>query len=164
MSFFEIFAIVLAVFAFLLVALVVAVRVFLHRIRNSPEVKAQMARYAASRAAEEALVEEADWFGTTGLPDEDERELPRYLRREFGELVEDEGALQARDLRYVGRWAKGDGEAHYWRIPRRGGEEPAYACITVDGDGTTTCLSWGNDEPPRGRAPLPPVDAAPAGP
>lgn len=162
MSFLELFAIVFAVFAFLLIAAVVAVRVFLHRIRNSPEFKAEMARHTASRAAEETLVEEADWFGATGLPEADERELPRYLRREFGELIEDEGALQARDLRYVGRFAQDDGEAHYWRIPRRGSDEPTYACITVDSDGST-CLSWGNDEPPRGREPLPPVDAAPAG-
>ena len=38
-------------------------------------------------AKEYATLETADWFGTTGLDEETERELSRYLRREFGERL-----------------------------------------------------------------------------
>ncbi|HEY5995097.1 MAG TPA: hypothetical protein VIU46_10925, partial [Gallionellaceae bacterium] len=55
------------------------------------EVRGRMAK----RSEGEKVREVADWFGTTGLDEETERELPRYLRREFGESLFDEGALKA---------------------------------------------------------------------
>jgi hypothetical protein len=142
---------ILAIAAVVLVVGVLALRfglrLLMRRIAASPEYQARIARYTASREREETLVEQADWFGTTGLSDEDERELPRYLRREFGELIEDEGALQAQDLRYVGRFEEGRELAHYWRIPSRSEDEPTYACVSTDREGVTS-FEWGSRQPP----------------
>lgn len=108
--------------------------------------------YARRRAVEDAALESASWFGRTGLPEADERELPRYLRREFGELLDVPGALQAADLVYLGRFADGAGSVHFWRIPRRDGETDYYAYIEVAADGETACFGWGDRSP----EPLPP--------
>lgn len=53
---------------------------------------------------EDSIREEADWFGKTGLDEETERELPRYLRLEFGEFLSDEDSLKASDLVYLGHF------------------------------------------------------------
>ena len=98
-------------------------------------------------AAEENLVEEASWFGKTGLSDEDERELPRYLRREFGEVGVEDG-LKAADLIDLGIQNDDQGRAHFWSIPKKGGETYAYACIDIDEDGHPLCYEWGGREPP----------------
>lgn len=65
---------------------------------ESPEYKKAVAERMALMEREEAFLEDAPWFGRTGLGDEVERELPRYLRREFGESVFDEDALKASEL------------------------------------------------------------------
>lgn len=48
-----------------------------------------------SEEEEDAVVEQAPWMGRTGLPEDLERELPRYVRREFGESVFDDESLRA---------------------------------------------------------------------
>ena len=84
---------------------------------------------------EEALREEAPWLGRTGLSDEDERELPRYLRREYGEdIFSDPLALKAADLHYLGQATLADGSVgHYWEVP---GSEVSYAAVYRHTDGS----------------------------
>ena len=83
----------------MLIAALVLVIFWLHnKVRNDPEYKAKIARLHRSYAEEETVIEAAPWFGTTGLDEEVERELPKYLRREFGELLLDDDSLKARDL------------------------------------------------------------------
>lgn len=99
--------------------------------------------------AEEKLVEIAPWFGKTGLSEEDERELPRYLRREFGEVGAGDGGLKAADLIYLGVQNDGNGTAHFWRIPASEGEKIyAFAYIEVAESGESLCYGWGGREPP----------------
>ena len=131
----------------MLIAALVLVIFWLHnKVRNDPEYKAKIARLHRSYAEEETVIEAAPWFGTTGLDEEVERELPKYLRREFGELLLDDDSLKARDLEYVGRFDEADGVVHYWRIPSRDGEQSfAYVEVTPEG---SVCTSWGGREPP----------------
>ncbi|HOY70491.1 MAG TPA: hypothetical protein PL131_07260 [Methylotenera sp.] len=97
---------------------------------------------------EYATTETADWFGKTGLDEETERELPRYLRREFGETLFEQGALQANDLIYLGAFDEPIGVAHYWRITSKHNEdEPYYAHVIVEANGET-CTGWGDRKPP----------------
>lgn len=98
-------------------------------------------------AEEENILEEAPWFGHTGLPETWERELPRYLRRELGESLLEEGALQAADLVYLGQVAVGASSIHYWQFHLWGEEEPTYAYIetTSSGEGI---MGWGDRPPP----------------
>ena len=94
------------------------------------------------------LVQTAPWFGKTGLPEEDERELSRYLRREFGEVGTDDG-LKASDLRYLGIQSDREGRAHFWSIPRGEGEDSyAFAYIDIDEQGHALSYGWGGREPP----------------
>ena len=143
----------LAAIALVLLVLYAARRVIFRGLfgamKRHPAVKARMERLAQSYAQEESVVEEAEWFGKTGLSDEDERELPKYLRREFGELLIDEGSLKARDLTYRGSFDERDARVHYWSIPTSDGE-PAYAYIEVSV--SAICMGWGNREPPGGPA------------
>ncbi|WP_374325157.1 hypothetical protein [Azonexus sp.] len=134
----------------LFLALLFAAYRLLRRSRSGFD--AALEDYARQRAAEDATQESAPWFGRTGLPDADERELPRYLRREFGELLAAPGALQAADLVYLGQFADGAGSVHFWRIPRRDGETDYYAYIEVDAGGETAAFGWGDRSP----EPLPP--------
>jgi hypothetical protein len=97
---------------------------------------------------EQNTVEVASWFGKTGLEEADERELPRYLRREFGEVAADEGALQAADLTYLGVQADEHGSAHFWSIPGRH-DGPAYAYVEINENGNAMYFGWGDREPPR---------------
>jgi hypothetical protein len=93
--------------------------------------------YVQRRSAEENTIELADWFGRTGLDDATERELPRYLRREFGEFLDDPKGLKANDLQYLGVLSDERGRAHFWRIPsRRSGATPSHAYIDIDERGT----------------------------
>lgn len=116
-------------------------------MQRHPEVRARMDEVERSYAAEEAVVEEADWFGTTGLGEELERELPKYLRREFGELLLDEDSLKARDLRYLGAFEESEGTVHYWSVPSSHGQ-PTFAYIELGAAGP--CTGWGNRSPPAG--------------
>lgn len=99
----------------------------------------------AARAAEQIAREEATWLGNTGLPEELERELPRYLRREFGELYGDEGSLKASDLEYLGAFPENDLSVHYWRIPGSNGDSYAYIEIGPSGESFT---GYGDKWPP----------------
>jgi hypothetical protein len=93
------------------------------------------------------LVEVADWFGKTGLSDEDERELPKYLRREFGEVGADDG-LRAADLKYLGVQSDDQGAAHFWAIPKSEGDgDYAYAYINIDEHGVPQSYGWGDRRP-----------------
>ena len=87
-------------------------------LQLNPKLKAEMDLQKRSYESEETVIEEASWFGTTGLPDEDERELPKYLRREFGELLLEEDSLKASDLRYIGVFEEPDARVHYWLMGR----------------------------------------------
>lgn len=99
--------------------------------------------------ADHNLVETASWFGQTGLADAEERELSRYLRREFGEVGTDDG-LRAADLDYLGLQTDDRGPAHFWKILRRAGQDEwTYAYIDVDADGRAASYGWGDREPGR---------------
>ncbi len=104
-------------------------------------------RGVADRAAliikEETVVESATWFGKTGLSDALERELPRYLRREFGQTLFDAKSLKAADLSYLGAFKEGAARVHYWRVPYRDKEVYAYIEITP----SQTFTGWGNRTP-----------------
>ncbi len=52
--------------------------------------------------AEDSIVEEANWFGITGLSDAEERSIPQQMRYEYGDLLIDEDGLKAHDLKYQG--------------------------------------------------------------
>lgn len=117
-------------------------------VRDDPEYQAEIARLHESYEKERTVREEAPWFGTTGLDDEVERELPKYLRREFGELLLDNDSLKAADLVYVGKFKEEDSVIHYWRIPPRNGEV-SFACVEVGAQGELF-TDWGGREPPSG--------------
>jgi len=107
-----------------------------------------------NQKAEDEMQEEAPWFGTTGLDEETEREVPRYLRLEYGEFILDEDSLKARDLTYLGRFQltakeleEGDFASdtvavHFWRYPASG-SEPAYAYVE-EWDNGDTCIGMGS--------------------
>lgn len=103
--------------------------------------------YSTKLRQEEEVKEEAEWFGTTGLDEKTERELPRYLRRELGKSLFDEGSLKADDLRYAGSFPEDDGLAHYWYMPHEK-EENLYAYVVVSAEGGTN-RGWGGREPPQ---------------
>jgi hypothetical protein len=90
--------------------------------------------------------EQAPWFGQTGLPASVEREVPRYLRRELGQVLSAPGALLAADLRHVGSFVEGAQRVHYWRMPD-GANAPYYAYVSIDAAGNTA-TGWGNRTPP----------------
>lgn len=96
------------------------------------------------------IVENADWFGKTGLDEATERELPHYLRREFGErLSRDTDALKANDLHYLGKFNENDQIAHYWEIPSKNKQEPTYyAYVMADNQNHATSMGWGDKNPP----------------
>lgn len=107
-----------------------------------------------NQKAEDEIQEEAPWFGTTGLDEETEREVPRYLRLEYGEFILDEDSLKARDLTYLGRFqltakeleegnfASDTVAVHFWRYPASG-SEPAYAYVE-EWDNGDTCIGMGS--------------------
>ncbi len=98
---------------------------------------------------EYAIVETADWFGKTGLDGETERELPRYLRREFGESMSKKGALKANDLVYLGVFQEPESAIHYWRIPSKNSKRESYFAYIEDSpDGA---MGWGDKKPPQAR-------------
>lgn len=123
--------------------------------------------FARSQAAEDEIVEKAEWFGTTGLDDATERSLPRYLRLEFGESILDEYALQARDLNYLGVLELTEPErhagsfpeetcrVHFWSIPT-GNIPPLYGYVEEARDGSL-CLGLGPYFPKAGRLKMPAV-------
>jgi hypothetical protein len=130
-----------------LVLIVVAFAVFRFARGLKKEVSAAHEQYVQRRAAEEQTLEVAKWIGQTGLDEETERELPRYLRREFGEFLDDPDGLKADDLVYLGVQHDQDGTAHFWRIPSRSQTEPCFAYVGIDTDGNAICLGWGDRTP-----------------
>lgn len=112
---------------------------------NDPEFKKRVQARLDEITKEESVREEAPWFGKTGLLEEDERELPRYLRREFGVLLSEPGALRASDLEYRGVFTERGETIHYWRI-NHGSAVPKYAYIVTAPKGHEG-LGWGNRQP-----------------
>lgn len=96
------------------------------------------------------IKETADWFGKTGLDEETERELPHYLRREFGErLSTDPNALKANHLRYLGVFDEGGHTVHYWAIPSKNDQEaPYFAYVDIDLQNNQSSMGWGDKAPP----------------
>lgn len=122
------------------------VRSLHERVKNDPEYQAEMARLHESYEREKTVMEVAPWIGTTGLGEEIERELPKYLRREFGELLLDDDSLKASDLVYLGKFSEEGCDVHYWRIPTRD-EETSVAYVHVGSDGSVS-TGWGDRDPP----------------
>jgi hypothetical protein len=111
---------------------------------DSDEYKRGIAAAKERMARDEAVVERAEWIGKTGLGDDVERELPRYLRRELGQYLDEPGAVKASDLSYLGAFLEHDGTVHYWRVSHQG--EGVYAYIVTSEQGTIT--AWGGRKPP----------------
>lgn len=116
----------------------------LQEFLNSPAYKQAVEESIAQMREEEAVIEAAPWFGVTGLGDDIERELPRYLRREFGESVFEPNALKAEDLIYLGAFDEDDSQNHFWRISTE--QEEVYAYISVGPE--HTLMGWGDRAPP----------------
>jgi len=120
-----------------------------HETLASPEYQEKMADLNASHEREHVVIEQAPWIGTTGLDEETERELPKYLRREFGESLIEEGSLKAADLTYLGRFPAAHGFTHFWRVPSSEPDVFAYVEEHADGPGL---MAWGNRKPPNAAA------------
>ncbi|MFZ6820321.1 hypothetical protein [Undibacterium sp. Ji22W] len=112
----------------------------------SPEYKKSVREKLALMEKEEQVLEDADWFGKTGLSDSIERELPRYLRREYGMSIFDKDALKADHLTYLGVFPEGSNSHHFWRI-HDGAKEAHYAYVTISANGDES-LGWGSRLPP----------------
>ena len=97
--------------------------------------------------AEHKIIEEAPWFGKTGLNEETERHLPRYLRLEFGESLFDPDSLKAADLTYLGAFPSETGDVtHYWHIPSQ--HNDVYARVIVSPIHNSVTTDWGQEAPP----------------
>ena len=99
---------------------------------------AQMQQQVEARrdmlAREKKVVEQAPWFGKTGLGAATERELQRYVRHALGQVIFDPGAVKAADLAYLGAFREGGRTVRYWRIPP-GEKDVPYAFVETDHDG-----------------------------
>jgi hypothetical protein len=105
-------------------------------------------------SSEQEIEEAANWFGKTGLSEETERELPRYLRLEFGESVLDDDYLKASDLCYIGyaRILESEKEhflsesafVHCWKMPESDGENSPYAYVETDENGNESGMGMGS--------------------
>ena len=116
-------------------------------VASTPRADAIEQRRELARAALGMVPESADWFGKTGLGEQTERELPRYLRREFGEERGDAWALHANELRYLGMFNQGGVPTYFWRIQSlRFHDDVVYAYVTVNGDNVG--MGWGDRYPP----------------
>lgn len=117
------------------------------RLLQSQEFAQAVALQNQQMDDEDSVIESADWFGTTGLDEDTERDLSRYLRREFGESVHDEDSLRAEDLTYLGKYTEQEVLVHYWLIPARTGTKKYYAYVEVGPVGQLN-MGWGNRNPP----------------
>lgn len=111
---------------------------------ESPAYQRALEEAQASLARDATVIEEAPWFGQTGLDEDSERELSRYLRREFGERLEEPGALKAADLTYRGAFREEVGVVHYWEIPSHEPGTFAYVVDSEDGG----LMGWSDRAPP----------------
>lgn len=118
---------------------------FKESLQSQEFKKATEARLALMKKEEE-VIEVAPWFGKTGLTTEIERELPRYLRREFGQSIFDTDSLKASELEYVGAFLEDVMTVHYWHISHGKGNSYAYVIVDVNGDS----LGWGDKKPASG--------------
>ena len=109
---------------------------------QSPDYHARVREYREMLEREEAVREEADWIGQTRLPEEVERQLPHYLRLEFGESLFDDDGLKAAELVYLGQHSQSDGSYHYWYVPS--GDEDTWYAYVRDSD---YLMGWGDREP-----------------
>jgi hypothetical protein len=114
---------------------------------NDPEFRRRVDARLEEMKKEEAVLEDAPWFGKTGLSEDQERELPRYLRREFGSLLSEPGSLRAQDLDYLGRFVQDTETVHYWRI-NHGSREPRFAYLVTAPAGREV-MGWGDRKPPK---------------
>ncbi|MBC7982551.1 MAG: hypothetical protein H7Y02_01725 [Candidatus Obscuribacterales bacterium] len=134
------------VIAVVIIVLVkVAPRWLFSRLAANPE-------YLRKRKIEQDTLEQADWIGRTGLDEDTERELPRYLRRELGEFLDDRHGLRAADLQYKGIHQDVRGPAHFWQMPERAGEI-SFAYVEINSQGEPTCLGWGDRDLPSKNSP-----------
>lgn len=119
------------------------------RLLQSDEYKKAVAERQELMEREEQVAEEASWFRRTGLPEDLERELPRYLRRELGETIFDDGSLKAADLEYLGVAREGALLIHYWRVEHTScSDGPSYAYVELDDEGNS-CIGWGDRDLPQ---------------
>jgi hypothetical protein len=79
---------------------------------------------------EKKIVETAPWFGKTGLGDSIERNLPRYVRHELGQVIFDSDSVKAADMEYLGKFTEGNKTVRYWKI-RKGMGDVQYAFVSV---------------------------------
>ena len=112
---------------------------------DNEEFRKLVVKEEARQLKEYEFVEEASWFGTTGLDEDTEREVAHYVRREFGESVFDEDGLKASDLEYLGVFETDQGPTHFWKIPASDDNVFAYA---EPYDHDTYCLGLGDRTPP----------------
>ena len=114
--------------------------------------------FTRSQQAENETIEQADWIGATGLGEDTERELPRYLRLEYGESILDDDSLKAAELTYLGafeptkadikqQFSEGTTLVHCWTIPS---ENEMYAYVEIFRDGET-CMGMGGYLPEAAR-------------
>jgi hypothetical protein len=75
--------------------------------------------------------------------EECERELPRYLRRELGQTVFDDGSMKASDLEYLGAYKEEAGITRYWKVPYED-DDNVFAYIEDTNGG---CFGWGDKSP-----------------
>lgn len=113
---------------------------------QSDQYKAELEKQKKKMTDEYAVVESAAWFGTTGLDEDTERHVSKYLRLELGESVFDKDSLKASDLVYIGVFPTTAGRIHFWRIPWKDKEE-VYAYVEEDSQGNIT-TGWGDQKPP----------------
>lgn len=98
---------------------------------EAQRVKAREELYAR----EKKVVEEAPWFGKTGLGPTVEREVPRYVRHELGQVIFDKDALQAADLEYRGAYAEHGNHVYSWQFKVAGSAHKRYAYVKVSHTG-----------------------------
>ena len=120
----------------------------------SPDGTITEDEFTRSMRAEENTVEQANWIGCTGLGEDVERELPRYLRLEFGESILDDDSLKAADMIYLGifaldkknleeQFSPDAHSVHVWQLPGYDEDDPYYGYIEIWKDGTT-CFGMGD--------------------
>jgi len=127
----------------ILIAVVLGFWILKFLIRAAFRIAVARSPSTRKRELEREVQEVADWFGNTGLDDATERELPRYLRRELGEYLDDPDGLKASDLKYLGVLTDERGAAHFWAMPERSGEQ-SFAYVDLDASGRPASLRWGD--------------------
>lgn len=106
------------------------------------KIKARQDLYAR----EKRVVEEAPWFGKTGLGPTVEREVPRYVRHELGQVIFDKDSLKAADLEYRGAYAEHGNHVYSWQFKVAGSVHKRYAYVRVSHTGEVT-MSMSNKAP-----------------